>query len=151
MTSERGRSAWLVTWEWVGEHAAVEQPVAAILPVQSSPETVKVLMERLYASSTYTPEEMLAALPPRGHNPYRATYGSITVYDRGVPVTVPYTGQLICGHNPHLYARPVSCLRIGSGTFADGSRRLEWQDRPRPKRLELPDMSQMAPFEPPSE
>ncbi len=150
MTSARGRSAWLITWEWVGEHAAVDQPIAAILPSQSSPETVKLLMERLYASSSYTPEEMLAALPPQGHNPYRATYGSIRVYDHGVPITVPYSGQLVCGHNPYLYARPVSALRVGHGTYADGSRRLTWQDRPRPEGMELPHVSHVAPLEPPS-
>lgn len=151
MTSARGRSAWLITWEWVGEHAAVDQPIAVILSVQSSPETVKQLMERLYASRTYTPEEMLAALPPRGHNPYRATYGSIDAYDHGVAISATYSGQLFCGHNPHLYARQVSGLRVGNGTFADGSRRLEWQDRPRPEGLELADMSPVAPLEPPAE
>ena len=135
----------------MGEHAAVEQPITAILPVQSSPETVKQLMERLYANHTYTPEEMLAALPPKGHNPYRATYGSITVKDHGVPRTATYTGQLSCGHNPHLYARQVTGLRVGTGNYADGSRRLEWQDRPRPEGMELPDMSRAAPLEPPPE
>lgn len=110
MTSARGRSAWLITWEWAGEHAAVDQPIAAILPVQSSPETVKLLMERLYASSSYTPEEMLAALPPRGHNPYRATYGSIRVYDHGVPVTAPLQ------RSARLRSQPVPLRSPGLGT-----------------------------------
>lgn len=63
MRSERGRSAWLVTWEWVGEHAAVDQPVAAILPVQLSPETVKVLIERLSRAAPTHPRRCWQRCP----------------------------------------------------------------------------------------
>ena len=148
MSFSRGRAAWLVTWWGVGTHAAVDPPVLAIWPVRKGPDTVRLFVERLYASCQFTAEEMLEALPPGGHNPYPARFGSITVYEGEKPLQVPWQGQVLCGHNPHLYARRVSRLRLGSGTYRDGSKRLEWEERPRPTGAYLPTVSATAPLRP---
>jgi len=138
----------LVTWCGVGTHAAVDPPVLAIWPVRTGPDTVRLLVERLYASCQFTAEEMLEAPPPGGHNPYPASFGSITVYEGEKPLQVPWQGQVLCGHNPHLYARRVSRLRLGTGTYGDGSKRLEWEERPRPTGAYLPTVSATAPLRP---
>lgn len=148
MTTRRGRRAWLVTWECVGPHVTVDQPVAAVLSIQTGAESVRVFVERLYASRYFTGAEMLEALPPKGHNPYRAHYGSVRVEQQGFAQTVPFTGQVVCGHNPHLYARQVSGLRVGSGTYDDGSQRLTWIEPHHPGTLHMPDVSHAAPLDP---
>lgn len=149
MRSAQGRAAWLVSWEWVGDHAAVDPPVAAVLAVQLGPDAVRQFVERLYAARSFTPQEMLAALPPHGHNPYPASFGSINVSDGDQAVRAPYLGQILCGHNPHLCARQVTRLRVGSGTYGDGSPRLEWVDRTRPDGHRLSNLRHAAPLEAP--
>lgn len=147
MTARKGRRAWLVTWEAAGPHATVEQPIAAVLSSQTGAETVRVFVERLYASHHFTGAEMLDALPPKGHNPYLAHYGSVRVEQRGFAQTVPFTGQIVCGHNPHLYARQVSHLRVGTGTYGDGSARLDWTEPDHPGTLQMADVSYAAPLD----
>lgn len=126
----------------------VEQPIAAVLSSQTGAESVRVFVERLYASHHFTGVEMLEALPPKGHNPYRAHYGSVRVEQRGFAQTVPFTGQIVCGHNPHLYARQVSHLRVGTGTYDDGSPRLEWTEPEHPGTRHMSDASRAAPLDP---
>lgn len=100
------RLAWLVTWKWVGDHARVDQPIAAILPRRLGHETVQRIVEALYAEREYTPAERLEAARDRGHNPYRAHLGSCCVIEEdGSPGTVAWQDEIICGHNPHLVAR----------------------------------------------
>ena len=77
------RLAWLVLWEWVGDHARVDQPIAAILPRPLSHETVQRIVEVLYAEREYIPAEMLEAARDRGHNPYRAHLGTCLRYQGG--------------------------------------------------------------------
>lgn len=100
------RLAWLVMWEWVGDHARVDQPFAAILPRRLGHETVQRIVEALYAEREYTPAEMLDAARDRGRNPYRAHLGAAHVIaEDGSAGTVEWQGEIICGHNPHLVAR----------------------------------------------
>jgi hypothetical protein len=74
----KGRTAWLVTWDWSGDHAAVpeHEVIAAILRPQTSPETVKRMVEILYAAREYYPVDKLAALT---HNPYPAQFNTTTL------------------------------------------------------------------------
>ena len=135
-----GRSAWLITWESAGAHAPppLGSSIAGVLSSRLGPETVRVHVERLYIAFTYTAAEMLDALPPRGHNPYAASFGTIGVEDGIRRRVVPYTGQIICGHNPSLYGRLVPGLRAADGTYEDGSPRLAWQEHVRPNLTTRP-------------
>jgi hypothetical protein len=128
-----GRKAWLVTWDWAGDHAAVpeQEVVAAILRPQTSPKTVKELMERLYAAHEFSAADKLSALT---YNPYPAHFGSLTVNERlpsGAtrPLTAPFVGQIYCGHNPFLYARLVDNLRVDNEVGIG----LSWDERPLPR------------------
>lgn len=117
----KARKAWIITWDWAGDHAAVseEDVVAAVLRPQTSPETVRRITEVLYAAREYAAVDKLDSLV---HNPYPATFNIV----RGVP----YTGQIHCGHNPWLYARLVDDLGPKEPTNADGG--LIWRERPHP-------------------
>jgi hypothetical protein len=46
--------AWLITWEWAGEHAKVDEPIAAILNPRYSPQRVRDIVELLYVNGMYS-------------------------------------------------------------------------------------------------
>ena len=117
------KSAWLVTWDWSGDHAKVEDPVAAILNYRVTPEKVSRFMEQLYCSYSYSHAEKLSVAKSRKANPYPAQYGQL----KGMS----WQGQITCGDNPWLFARMVSNLHIGKD--AEGNERLVWDERPLPE------------------
>lgn len=121
-------------WDWCGQHAAVSQPVAAILRPQIQGDTLLRIVELLYASTQYKPDEMLSAIRRDGPNPFRARWSTVEVDpdQRGRRVTVPWEGEVSCGHNPFLMARRARVWPVG-----DGSGRVEWEDDPRPGCVRL--------------
>lgn len=131
MRSRRDRKAWVIRWEWAGAHAAVDQPVAAVLRPQIRGDRLLRLVEALYASREYAPGEMLEAIRHDGHNPYQAQWGTVEVdLGRNERRQVPWEGEVICGHNPFLVARLARAWAVN-----DGSGRIEWEDDPRPCSL----------------
>jgi hypothetical protein len=124
----RRNTAWVVRWDWAGDHAKVKQPIAAILPSQLGPETVRRLVETLYAAREYTPAEMLEASRRNGFNPYRATFGSCPVtLEDGSTTQATWQGEVLCGHNPYLVARKAIVRSVGDD---EGS--VVFEDTPRP-------------------
>src|SRR5947209_12470861 len=97
----RGYSAWLVRWEWVGDHARPPgDPIIAVLPPQTGAEDVRRFVERYYAASAYTPSEKLYYLRRPRENPYKAIFGTAAVtQEDGSRVRVPWQGLIHCGHN----------------------------------------------------
>lgn len=93
----RGQKAWLLLWEWIGDHAAVEDRIAAILRPRLSPRVVGEIVEYLYAIHIYTPTELALWAKRPEDNPYRANW---------------HDGICICGHNPDLNAYYVHDLII---------------------------------------
>ena len=71
---ERGVRAWVVRWEWAGPHAAVDQPVAAVLSPRIGGANLLRLVETLHAAREYAPDEMLNAMRRNGRNPYPAKW-----------------------------------------------------------------------------
>ena len=90
--------AWLVTWDWASDAAALADEIAAILPPRWSPERVAGFVEFLYGQITSTPTELAAYAKDRSNNPYPA---ELRDFDR-----------ISCGANPFLFARAVSNLTI---------------------------------------
>jgi hypothetical protein len=123
----KGRKAWLVRWEWAGKHAAVEQPVVAILSPRLSGQRVRQTVEMLYASLSCTPDEMLEAAFNGDSKPHRAQFNTISVHLDGREVQVPWSGEVVCGHNPFLVARKARVWPL-----RDGSGGVRWEDDPRP-------------------
>jgi hypothetical protein len=94
--------AWLITWEWSGNHAKREDKIVAVLNSRLAISRVAELVEFLYLTECYTLSEKMAVAHRKRQNPYPAQH------ERGAK-----SGPLIvCGHNPHLVARWVDELRV---------------------------------------
>ena len=115
--------AWVVTWEGPGKHAKASEQFVAVLGYRLTGERVREYVELLHATLLYKPSEMIAYTRNKKDNPYPATFGFIN--------GVPWTGQIICGHNPYLFARKVDNLRIE--TDDSGCEKPVWDERPIPK------------------
>jgi len=111
-------SAWLVTWEWCGDHAAVGEKVVEILGPRTSSERVRQIVELLYHREASLSEKVAWRLS-RKNQPYPADFETID--------GVRWEGQIICGHNPWLLARQVDNLTIE--TDAQGQESASWRDR----------------------
>jgi hypothetical protein len=133
----KGIRAWLVRWDWMGDHAAVEQPILAVLNWRLGVDRIRWLVEALYATKSYEPSEMLQWCRRPEENPYKARLGTAPFNDGEAIVQVPWTGEVICGHNPWIVARQVAKLRVVRrpgplpGMFEDEG--LAWEDLPRPQ------------------
>ncbi len=108
-------SAWLVTWEWIGNHAKRKDKIAAVLNWRLTRERVAEIIEMIYANEYYTLEERVAFAKDRKLNPYQAQYAA---------------GRISCGHNPFLEARLVDNVYVTKDF--EGCEQLMWQDRKRP-------------------
>jgi hypothetical protein len=128
---DRGVRAWLVRWQWAGDHSAGADPIIAVLSPRLGADQVKLFVERSYAAASYSAAEELRFMRRPAENPYPARFGSLTVEFDGGPAQSTWTGEIYCGHNPWIYARPVSNLR------ADEEGRLSWETPPR-RRPRLP-------------
>lgn len=115
-------TAWLVTWEWIGNHAKPKDKIAAVLNWRLSPERVARIIEIIYANEFYTLEERLAIAKNKKSNPYQTRYGAI----QGIPLG----DRLFCGHNPFLEARLVDNLHVVKDN--EGNQELSWDERERP-------------------
>ena len=115
--------AWLVTWEWMGEHAKRRNKIAAVLNPHFSGQHVRELVQFLYTTESYTVSEQMAFAKDPTQNPYPAQFAQIEGH--------PWAAQIHCGHNPFLFARLVDELTVERG--ADGKENGVWKERPRPK------------------
>ena len=115
------KTAWLITWKWFGDHAAVEDDVVAIVSYRRSGSYIKDLMENLYIEKTSSFSEKLAYAKDRKAIPYPASYFTIN--------GVPWMESISCGANPFLFGRLVSNVRV---EVQDGEEMLRWEERPVP-------------------
>jgi hypothetical protein len=111
----RGVKAWLITWEWVSDHAKRDEKVAAILNPRPSTSRVRELVEFLHlnARGVYSLKERLAFALRKSRTLYRATCS------RGV---------IHCGHHPFLLARLVDDLVIQRDE--EGKETATWKNHP---------------------
>src|SRR2546426_3476002 len=107
--------AWLITWEWTGEAAAVADRVVGVLNPRWTVKRVSEIIEFLYIECTSTLAEIAMYARNSDNNPYRAKRD--------------FNGQITCGQNPWLWARLVDDLEI----TADDQTRIErvtWREVP---------------------
>lgn len=118
--------AWIIKWNWIGEHAAVERPVVAILSARLHPDEVRKRVEFLYTVKHPSLREQMeqARYNDPAKPPYPAKFSS-----RG---GVQYQGRITCGHNPFLEAYQVENLHLV--TNDDGDDTPEWTPHA-PKQL----------------
>ena len=117
--------AWLVTWEWCGEHAKRDNPFAAVLNPRFSSRKVCEIVEFMYRLAEYSPSDQ-AGYVRNGKPNHRATT------DR----TVDGRMQIHCGHNPFLRARLVDDLIVERD--AEGKETASWKERQAPVRSAEP-------------
>lgn len=101
---QSGMKAWLITWDWCGRDAAVADKVAAILPPQYSDRKVGEIVRLLYVLATSDLSDLADYAKRPSQFPYQPRGQAIN--------SVPHNDRIICGHNPWLYARPVTDLRV---------------------------------------
>ena len=129
----QGYKAWLVRWEWAGEHARVDEPIIAILSPHLGAEDVRKFVERYYTAATYTPSEKLTFMRHPEDNPYPAIFGTTTFIDTdSTKSQIPWQGLISCGHNPHIVASLVDNVR--EVAEVEYLQRLIWDERPRPDK-----------------
>jgi hypothetical protein len=110
--------AWLVTWEWSGDHAKANDPFLAIIDPRKSSKNILQLVEFLYAMNTFSISEQIQYANARRFNPYPAEFSRID--------GIKWDGHIYCGANPWLFARKVSNLReVKAG---EGRNRLLWDE-----------------------
>jgi hypothetical protein len=114
MARTTGIRAWLIEWDWDGDHARHDGPRYIVVNWRRSAKYVADLMERLYAQSEYSLDEQVALAAGRWENPYRAR---IEDFER-----------IHCGHNPFLFARPVR--NLSAEQDGNGEEVLRWEDLP---------------------
>ncbi len=115
--------AWLITWEWAGDYAKVENPIAAILNPRLSPQRINEIVELLYVNHNYSLTERLAYCNNKKFNPYPAEYSQIN--------GVNYLERIYCGHMSYLYARKVKDMKVVNNQT--GKEELSWKELPKPK------------------
>jgi hypothetical protein len=107
--------AWLITWEWMADSAAVADEVAAILNPRWSGARVAGIVEFLYAKCTATASELAAYAGRPARNPYRANQD--------------FNCHITCGHHPWLHARLVDDLAV-SRDPETGIETIAWTEPP---------------------
>ncbi len=107
--------AWLITWDWMGDAAAVADEVAAILNPRYSGQRVASIVEFLYAKRNSTASELAAYAGRAARNPYRSERH--------------FSGGITCGHNPWLHARIVHDLSV-STIVETGIETITWTEPP---------------------
>jgi hypothetical protein len=120
--STKGIRAWLVTWEWVGDHAKPERKVAAIFNPHWSPDRVRQYVEFIYVTSHYSISERIAYAKNRSFNPYAADFMRVN--------GIQWQGQITCGHNPWLFARLVD--NLAATGEPDDEDKVVWTKLPNP-------------------
>lgn len=87
-------NAWLLTWEWTGDSAAVSYKVAAILNPRLLVTTAADYVEFLYAISTSSLTEQASYAKRRMNNPFQPE--------------VDLNAHIRCRDHPWLHAQPVT-------------------------------------------
>ncbi len=115
----KGITAWLVTWNSVGEDNS-PQSIAAVLNPHWSARRVRDLVEVIFVNSSYSLSERIGYAKNRSFNPYPAQFSGFN--------GVLWEGQIMCGANPWLFARLVDNLIVDP----DNENKVTWRERPRP-------------------
>ena len=123
------KSAWLVTWRGIGDTAQNHEArnVVAILNYRWTGERIRDFVEQLYIALTCGAWDKSALAASKRNNPYPALFGTID--------GIPWSSEVICGHNPWLHARRVKNLRVTIND--DNTQEASWEEVARPDVTQL--------------
>ena len=89
MRTPRRVKAWLVTWEWIGDHAKRDDKIVAILNPRLSETKVKEIVELLYMQEGYSLSEKLTCALHKNEIPTPRISSTRTVDGRAsIAVTI---------------------------------------------------------------
>lgn len=106
--------AWLIRWEWMGEHAAISDPIVTIMSARTSTKDVQKYVEQRYIEARASLSEKLTYA--RYNQPQEPPY--LARRERG---------HIHCGDNPWIVARIVDDLCVNED--AEGKEVLTWTER----------------------
>jgi hypothetical protein len=127
LETEKIMKAWIIKWNWLGDHATVDHPDVAILSARTSARKVREYVEVIYKTREYRLHEQLdqARYNKPQQNLYPAEFSG------------KWEGNIVCGHNPYLEAFLAEGINVG--TDDEGNELLSYeritQERIRQKRL----------------
>lgn len=131
-TNAKLKRAWLLTWEWIGNHALIRDKFAAVISSRCSDNTIEKILELYYVSSYLSLHEQFAYVKSNKHCPYKVQHNTIAVPERmqkecSLLPQVPFADSMIIGENPWLWARLVCDLE----TWIDENNveYLRWRER----------------------
>lgn len=101
------KRAWIITWEWMSDSAAVVDCFAGIINYRKSRKHIVDLVEFLYNLRTSNLSELAAYAKNRKNIPYKAE--------------VDFNGRITCGSHPFLHARQVQHIEV----FVDSDSKIE--------------------------
>ena len=116
---ETNMKAWVIRWDWAGDHAAHPNPFIAVLSARCGSESVREFVERFYITATASVSEQIEYA--RYTNPRPPAYTA----------NVSAKGLIDCGHNPFIVARRAEDVRL---TDLDV---LQWTENGRERSLNL--------------
>jgi len=120
--------AWLITREWLGDHAASDKgEIVCLLNPRLSPERVWTLVEQLYVNEFGSINERVAYAKNAKSWPYHPKCGTAKTKS-GKTVGWAYT--ITCGHNPWYHARPVENVTVAVDD--QGKETLAWEEIEKP-------------------
>lgn len=114
--------AWLVTWDWCGEHAKPEETLIALFSARKSESTIADFVEQHYLFATATAHEIAYYANRVQKRPYKAMSGANIN-------SVPHGDRVYCGHNPFIYARIVLDLTVQADS-EEGMEIVRWKEPP---------------------
>lgn len=103
-------NAWLITWDWIGEHAKVEVPqrIAGILNSRLSEDSVLDYVKFIYVRERYFLKEQIDIA--RNTNFWKEHFRLLQ--KAGEQEGIPLGDRFTLGQNPWLEARKVKNLKI---------------------------------------
>ena len=105
--------AWLITWEWTGDHAQVDDKFVAIISSRFKDKKVREMLEQYFASNYLSLREQINCVKSKRSHTYNVQLILIAVSNElqqkasAMPSQVPFSESMIIGGNPWLWARIV--------------------------------------------
>ncbi len=109
------KRAWIITWEWMSDSAAVVDSIAGIIDYRRSSKRIIDLVEFLYNLKTSNLSELAAYAKNRKNIPYKAE--------------VDLNGRITCGSHPFLHARQVQNIEVFVDSHS-GMETISWETFP---------------------
>jgi hypothetical protein len=124
--------AWLLTWEWAGNHIELNDKFVAVISSRYTDNSVKKILEQYYVSKYLSFHEQFAFAKSSKHLPYKIQNTVIEISEQlqektSLPSRIPFAESMIIGGNPWLWARIV--YELETWINEDGVEYLKWRER----------------------